>query len=177
MTNQSPIVEYVICGPGRCGGHLLMGLIQSAGVKVTRTHDINYTNGNDSATVWIKVDRVEIFDAVCSNIIANRTSQTTHYDRCQITPFYAGKNEFISLYQRHIDYKRPYETARNFAKTEVFWYENFAQNWDSVWNRLGLKCRQQLLDSPEIQRLINVPAPYNYRDVIINYKELKEFII
>jgi hypothetical protein len=154
-----------------------MGLIQSADVPVRRIHDINYTNGNDPGTVWIKVDRVEIFDAVCSNIIANRTSQTTHYDRPVIDPFYVGKNEFMSLYQKHLDHRQSYETERIFARTEDFWYEEFMQNWHCVWDRLGLTCKQELLDSPGIQRLINLPAPYNYRDVIINYKELRALII
>ena len=153
-----------------------MGLIQSADVPVRRIHDINYTNGNDPGTVWIKVDRVEIFDAVCSNIIANRTSQTTHYDRCEIEPFYVDKNEFISFYQKHLDHRQSYETKRNFARTETFWYEEFVHNWPSVWDKLKLTLKQELLDSPGIQHMINYPAPYNYKDIIINYKELRELL-
>ncbi len=170
------MLEYVICGPGRCGSHLLMGLIQSAGLPVIRTHDIKYTNGNDANTVWIKVDRVEIFKAVCSNIIANRTSQTTHYDRTEIEPFYVDRSEFLHFYAGHLDYRQPYDTARNFAKTEVFFYESFARNWQSVWKRLKISPNPELIISDDIRRLINMPAPYNYRNVIINYKELRKFI-
>lgn len=153
-----------------------MGLIQSAEVPAIRIHDINYTNGKDSNTVWIKVDRVGIFDAVCSNIIANRTSQTTHYDLSEIDPFYVAKNEFVSLYRKHLDHRQSYETKRNFARIETFWYEEFVNNWQSVWDRLELTFKQELLDSPGIQRLVNLPAPYNYRDIIINYRELKEYL-
>lgn len=177
MIKHDSIIEYVICGPGRCGGHLVLGLLKSAGVQAVRTHDINYTNGKDQNTVWIKVDRREIFDAVCSNVIANRTSQTTHYDRTSIAPFYVGKEEFQFLYQAHLEHRKDYQKHRNFFRYDRIWYEDFAQNHSMIWDLFDLVPDTTLMEKLEIQHLINTPAPYNYRELIINYKELREFII
>lgn len=171
------IKTYVVCGPGRCGGHLLMGLILATGAKAVRTHNMEYTTGDDATTAWIKVDRVDIFDAVCSNVIANRTGQTTNYDRKEIRPFYVGQSEFQRLYQNHLDHRENYQSARNFARTDLFWYEDFAQNWNVVWRRLEITPDPKLLEDPEIQRVINVPSPYNYRNIISNYQELRQFVV
>lgn len=171
------IKEYVVCGPGRCGGHLMLGLLLAAGVNAVRTHDRYYTNGDDAHTVWVDLDRIEIFDAVCSNIIANRTGQTTHYDRTELPRFYVGIDEFRLLYQQHLDYRQDQIDRSRFARHDHFWYEHFAMNWQVVWGRLGLTPDPELLKTDHIRSLIEQPAPYNYRDIIINHRDLREYII
>jgi len=171
------IDTYVVCGPGRCGGNLLIALIEAAGKKAVRTHEMDYTTGNDLSTGWIKVDRVDIFGAVCSNIIANRTGQTTYYARKKILPFYVDRDEFKWFYKMHLAYRENYWEHRKFARIDHFWFEEFAHNFDVVWNRLGLQPDPVLLEDPKIKSITDSCAPYNYRDIIANHEELRNHII
>lgn len=177
MDRSNAIDSYVVCGPGRCAGNLLMALIRAAGMNTVRTHDMKYTTGNDSRTAWIKVDRIDIFGAVCSNIIANRTGQTTHYNRKTITPFYVDRNEFKWFYKMHLAYREDYWTQRNFASIDHFWFEEFAHNPEVVWQRLKLEPDHALLEDPTIRCYTEVPAPYNYRDIIVNHEELRSHVV
>lgn len=166
--------KYIISGPGRCAGHYLLGIIKSTGVQAVRTHDPAYTFNDDSDTVLIIIDRQDRFAAIMSNSLVWHTGQSTHYEVDSIEPFNLDLQKFILIANAHFNHYKNYDLTRPYAKIETFYYEDFVNNPTYILEKLKLT-QIDLDDNEEILRLTHTPAPYNYKDIVINYKELEEY--
>jgi hypothetical protein len=158
------IETYVVSGSGRVGGNLLASIIGSCNVKAIHTHDAKYATGNDQTTALIMVDRRDVFATVMSNLLVWHSDQSTQYPT-QIEPYAETPEQFKLLYRLHKQYMAGHDLTRPYGLIEKFYYEDFVNNHNYVLNRLRLK---------SIFPITTVPAPYNYRDIIINYRELFE---
>lgn len=166
-------MNYIISAPGRCGGHLLEGIIRSTGqTTVIRTHDPLLDLGDDLNTTLILLDRRDRFAAMMSNAIVRHTGQSTEYPNAQITPFELSPGLFRWEYVQHIDYYRKHDLSRLYARVVKFYFEDFVSDHGYVKRTLDLPDLNVKKHS-EAWHLMNNPAPYNYQDVIINWNQLK----
>lgn len=165
--------HYIVSGPGRVGGHLVLGAILSAGVRATRTHDPNFSFGCDQDTALILVDRRDRFAAVMSNCIVWHTGQSTSYVNDRIEPFEVDTEQFLYLCQQHFDYYGRHDYSRPFAQVRLLYYCDFCSNIDFIYDALDLAKRiDALSNQDEIDRLMHSPAPYNFRQLVTNWQDL-----
>jgi hypothetical protein len=160
-------IKYVVSGPTRVGGNLLTGIIKSCGARVVHTHNPLLEFGNYSKVVLIIVNRRDRFAALMSNCVAWHTGQTTTYNRTKVEPFLVTPEAFIQQYVDNIYQNQKHDLTRNYQSVNMFWYEDFVNNYEHVTKRLKLKMVSPL--APDL-----VPAPYNYKDLIINYQDLRK---
>ena len=158
------IEHYVISGSGRTGHHLLTSIIGSAGVSAIDTHDPTYSTGNDSTTALIMVDRRDVFATVMSNLIVWHSNQSTDYTKI-VEPYNECEQQFRLLYCLHKEYLPQHDLTRPYGLVEKFYYEDFVNDHNHVLNRLGLTA---------VTSITTMPAPYNYRDIILNHEELRQ---
>lgn len=158
------IEHYIVSGSGRVGGHLLASIIDSAGVSAVHTHDPAYSTGNDSATALIMVDRRDVFAVVMSNLLVWHSDQSTEYKKT-VEPYTESEQQFRLLYRFHKEYLPKHDFTRPYGLVEKFYYEDFVNDHNHVLNRLGLTA---------VKSIATVPAPYNYRDIILNHEELRQ---
>jgi hypothetical protein len=158
------IEHYVISGSGRVGIHLLTSIIDSAGVSAISTHDPAHSTGNDSTTALIMADRRDTFAVVMSNLLVWRSNQPTEYKKT-IEPYTESEQQFRLLYRFHKEYLPKHDLTRPYGLIEKFYYEDFVNDHNHVLNRLGLTA---------VKSITTVPAPYNYRDIILNHQELRQ---
>ena len=169
---QYTITRYLINAPGRVGGHIVKGIIRSAGKPVLHTHDPWYQTDDDSITCLILLDRRDVFAAVMSNAITWNSGQSTNYQRKTIEPFELSEQDFVDLYRAHIWHRDSVNLSRPWGNVVILYFEDFVNNHEHVLKTLGLQQNPELSRSPIIQHLIENRAPYNYRDVIRNHEQL-----
>lgn len=165
------ITKYIICGPTRCAGHLVNELIQSVGMESHRTHDMQFTLGDDINTGLVMIDRVDVFSAVLSTAICHRTGQTTHYDNKYVEPFAVDAGWFERMWQEHLAYRQGYQHHRSWARIDLFWYEEVTSEPWCVLDRLKLR------HLPKVRDIFIEPAPYNYKDIVTNWQELRTMAV
>jgi len=158
--------QYVISGPARVGGNLLADIIRSCGAKATHTHNPLLEFDDYANVVLIIVNRHDKFAAIMSNCIVWHTGQSVTYNLIKIEPFLVTPETFIQRYVDNMDQNQKHDLTRNYKSVNMFWYEDFVNNHEYVCERLNLIQVSPLL-------LHAVPAPYNYKDLIINYQDLK----
>lgn len=158
------IEHYIISGSGRTGTHLLAAIIDSAGSSAISTHDPAYFTGNDSTTALIMVDRRDVFVAVMSNLLVWHSKQSTEYKKT-IEPYTESEETFRLLYRSHKEYLPKHDLTRPYGLVEKFYYEDFVNDYSHVLNRLGLTA---------VTSITTVPAPYNYREIILNHEALRQ---
>jgi len=164
--------HYIVSGPGRVGGHLVLGAILSAGVRATRTHDPNFSFGCDQDTALILVDRRDRFAAVMSNCIVWHTGQSTDYPIDQLEPFLVDPEQFLYLCQQHFDYYRRHD-FRPYAQVKMFYYCDVVCDNNLVLDQCGLQKQSgKYSNQDEIDRLMHSPAPYNYKQTVVNWLDL-----
>lgn len=165
--------HYIVSGPGRVGGHLVLGVLLSAGVTATRTHDPDFSFGCDPNTVLILVDRRDRFAAIMSNCLVWHTGQSTDYERSP-EPFDVDPGQFDYLYYQHVNYYDRHDFNRPFAGVERLYFEDFVTDLDVIYARLHLP---QIIEpnarQDEITRLLHRPAPYKYTETIRNWQILQ----
>ena len=166
-------MNYIISGPGRVGGHLLAGIIESTGqTNVFRTHDPTLNAGdNDLNVTLIIADRRDRFSALMSNAIVRHTGQSTHYPTTKITPFELDPGIFEWDYKLYLDYYTKHDLSRLYAGVFKVYYEDFVNDHSYIKRLLNLPATT--VDSVEIRQLLNTPAPYHYEDIITNWQQLK----
>ena len=159
-------MNYIVSGPGRVGGHLLVSIIQSSGqTAVYHSHDPAWTLGNDPDTTLIVLDRRDRFAAVMSNAIAQHTGQTTEYAHSTVQPFELNPGIFRWGYVKHIDHYRGYDLSRPYAAVHKIYFEDFVNNASYVKTLLNLSHTDSAVRSR--------PAPYHYRDIVTNWEKLR----
>jgi len=165
------IKNYIVSGGYRVGGHLMLGIIESTGHYAVHTHDTNYIIGtDDTTTALLVIDRRDRFSAIMSNAVVWHTSQSSDYNNVNIEPFTITPGRFKLLYNLHCDLYKRYDYTRPYGIVEHFYYEDFVDNHNHVYDRLNLKKIKDLY--PHWQ-----PAPYNYKTLIQNQSELHELYI
>lgn len=166
-------MNYIISAPGRCGGHLLAGIISSTGqTAVHRTHDPGLDLGDDLDTTLILLDRRDRFAAMMSNAIVRHTGQSTDYPITEIKPFELSPGLFRWEYVQHIDYYRKHDLSRLYANVVKFYFEDFVTDPGYVKRILDLP-DTKIKKGSEVWKSMNNPAPYHYEDVITNWMQLK----
>jgi hypothetical protein len=161
------IEKFVVSGPPRVGGNLLASIIRSCGQWTTHTHDPLLEFNNYSKIALIMVDRHDKFAALMSNCIVWKTGQDVTYSQTKVTPFVVTETEFKQQYMLNINYNQKHDLTRPYGLVESFWYEDFVNDHDHITNRLNLK----ILPYVPLQ---TIHAPYNFKELILNYLEIKE---
>ena len=155
---------FLVSSPPRTGSHYLQALLSSANAISIKTHnpwyELDYSN-----TCLILLSRRNKTAAILSNLIGQRTGQWTDY---KITPepflvdCYRGSDLYHS-YMFNRWYEKSHDFSRPYAKIQHFCFEDFVNNHDHVFLRLGL--------TPVARLMLPHLCPYSYRDIIINYQE------
>jgi hypothetical protein len=162
-------MNYIISGAGRTGGHLLKGIIESAGVEsVVYTHDPELDLGDDLNTTLVILDRRDRFAALMSNAITQHTGQSTIYDNNTIEPFAVDPGHFKWHFDRYMNYYRSHDLSRLYAGVYKMYLEDFVSDHDVARHILGLPASKAKL--PPLARN---PAPYNFENIVTNWFELK----
>ena len=166
-------MNYIVSGPGRVGGHLLQGIIQSTGAEnVYRTHDPMLSVGDDSNTTLIILDRRDRFAAMMSNAIVRHTGQSTGYSNKHIEPFELEPGLFRWEYVKYTDYYNKHDLSRLYAAVHKFYFEDFVSDHSQVKQILNLPNVPVKKGSTAWNSLHNA-APYRYEDIITNWNKLK----
>ena len=163
-------------GPGRVGGHLVLGVLKSAGMIAARTHDPDFTYGDDANTALVLVDRRDRFAAIMSNCLVWHTGQSTHYDVRDIKPFVMDSIDFEYLCREHHTYFQRHDLSRPFALVNTVYYEEFAKDAQKLLLMLGIQQTYEIDPDTqeEVGRLMKNPAPYNFKQVILNWQDLQQ---
>ena len=166
--------HYIVSAPGRVGGHLVLGMLLSAGVAATRTHDPDFSFGCDPDTVLILVDRRDRFAAIMSNCLVWHTGQSTSYNY-KPEPFDVDPEQFDYLFFQHVRYYERHDLNRAFAGVEYLYFEDFVSNLDMIPRRLNLPTGVDVsARKAEIDRLLKSPALYRYQEIIRNWQSLQQ---
>ena len=162
-------------GPGRVGGHLVLGVIKSAGMIATRTHDPDFTYGDDANTALVLVDRRDRFAAIMSNCLVWHTGQSTSYND-KPEPFDVDADQFDYLFFQHVRYYERHDFNRAFAVVNTIYYEDFADDAQKILPMLGIQKTHEIdpETKEEVRRLMENPAPYNFKQVILNWQDLQQ---
>ena len=169
------IKRYLISSPGRMGSHIVTGVIRSAHGIALHTHNPFLKIDNDASTALIMVSRRDFFSAIMSNCLTWRTNQFTSYPITSIEHFEIDRQEVIDMYQRQKWYYMSHDFTRHWGLVETFYFEDFVNDHNVILNKLGLTQDLTQLKKPEIARLFGVPAPYHYRDIVINHEQCREW--
>jgi hypothetical protein len=104
-----------------------------------------------------------------SNCIVWHTQQSTIYSNQTIVPFTVSEEDFLWQYGFNTWHSKSVDLSRPYAVIEEFYFEDFVNDHQHVLDRLGL------VSNTFRARRLNFlnKAPYNYRNVVLNYKQLK----
>lgn len=147
-----------------------MGILQACGYLPLYTHDPLCQCKDFSDVNLLMIKRRDIFATVMSNCIAWKTGQTVDYQKKEIDPFEVDSEKFLSQWCAAEMYQSYHDLSRSYKRVEEFVYEDIIQDYSIVIDRLGLELKT---DFSEIQNLNNA-APYNYKEVIKNWQELRK---
>lgn len=177
------ISRYLISSPGRSGSHIVAAMIQSADLPIIHTHYPLFPTDDDTKTGLIIVQRRDLFATIMSNIIVNHTGQTTEYTKTDFEPFTVTYEQFATQYNWHRWYYDNHDFSRPWGLIKTLYFEDFINNYNFVLQELNLVKKPKLileLGNPELVEQFNpnftVKAPYNYRQLIINHEECREFL-
>jgi hypothetical protein len=175
------VKEFIISGPGRTGGHVLLGIIVAAGFPVIYTHDPLFQRESYNKYGLLICLRRDIFSAVMSNAITHKTGQSTEYKRKTLEPFDVVTSDFEHILDIHLDYQKSHDLTRSYGLVEIFYFEDFVDNYSHVLDRLQIKnlnfnskTTNSLGQDYDCTTWFNNKAPYHYKDIVSNWKELKE---
>lgn len=160
---------YVVSSPARVGSHYLLSILESTGVNCAKTHNPFFVKTNFENTYLIILNRRERFEAIMSCVVFHRTKQTNRYDDAiDILPFELSHLEFSHCYFDNKFYSQQHDLSQPWKKVEYFYFEDFLNNANHVFERLNLKQRKnQIIYPPK--------SPYDYRDSVKNWQECKNW--
>ena len=167
--------RWLISGPPRTGGHLLLGIIQSAGVLCLHTHNPRYKTKNDSLATLIRLRRKNIFAALMSNCLVWHTGQSNNYSCVDIQPFEVTKNEFLKHYEGHICYHATAIKESRFLRVQDIYFEDFLHDHNWVYKLLNLSHDHLTTQNSKITQLLTNKCPYHYSNLILNHLELCDY--
>lgn len=179
---------YIVTGGARVGGHLLTGIIRQSGEKAyhTHQHDLQDIKKHFHLEVGQSIpyheicliinNRYNVFNAVMSNLVAKKINQWSHnYKVKHVEPFAVEEEELLYNMQAHHEYYTKYDLTLPWAKVEYFYFEDYVADHDHVRTRLRLCNVPKVLSKNRRLAHVNqmmVKAPYNYRNIITNWKDL-----
>ena len=153
----------------------MLGIIQSAGVLTLHTHNPRYKTHNDRLATLIKLRRRDIFAALMSNCLVWHTGQSTDYTKLDIEPFSVPLSQFEFHYAGHLYHHAIDVKEARFGNVVDMYFEDFVNNHDHALKLLDLKLNVLKTHNQSVKKLVQNKSPYNYRDIVLNYKELLEY--
>jgi hypothetical protein len=175
------IKEFIISGPGRTGGHILLGALVAAGYPVIYTHDPLFERDQYHDLGLIISLRRDLFAATISNAITCRTGQSTDYTIKILDPFDIDIGDYKHVLDIHLKYQARHDLSRGYGLVETFYFEDFVNDYSHIYDRLGIhnfvatdKTTNSLGQDYESEKYFTNKAPYHYKDVVSNWKELKQ---
>ena len=161
--------RWLVSGPPRTGGHLLLGILQSAGVLSLHTHNPRYRTKNDRLATLIRLRRRDIFSALMSNCLVWHTGQSTCYSNAEVMPFTVSKNDFLMHYAGHVFYHTTNIQQQRFATVTNLYFEDFVNNNNFALTELGIT------SAATTTQFTSRKCPYNYLNTIENHHELRDY--
>jgi len=159
-------MHYLISSPTRVGSHYLIALVGAAGVSTEKTHnpklEVDYVN-----TFLVTVSRRNKFWAILSASIGRVTHQYNNYELADVEPFAISQEVFRQEFLFNIYYQQQHDFSQPWAGIEHFYFEDFLNHHDHVFNRLNL-IPVNKIDLPK-------KSPFNYRKIITNIEECREY--
>lgn len=162
--------RYLISSAPRSGGNLVQAILHSCRVPVVHTHDPLCRLDHYESTGLIILRRRDIFAAAMSNCIVWETGQTIDYVRKEIKPIEISEQSFIDQLGVQVNYRKNHDFTKPYGAIFDFDFEDFVHDNKLIVDRLGLVQDTSLLNLKQL----NNPAPYNYKQVVKNYKRLRE---
>jgi hypothetical protein len=190
---------FVIYSPGRTGSHIITetlagppstkgGLCNTIPYwdkepnvnfdintqSVIKTHNLDVItelNLNTNNVILILSKRRNVFEQAMSMLVAKITNEWTgkEYSNKNITPVTISKSIFINEWNRLTKWGDNIDSTQ-YKKVVTLWYEDII-NQDNIPNyiasELGLRY------SPNMLIKIYQKSPYQYKDCILNWQELK----
>lgn len=161
------IQQYLVCGPSRVGGHLITEIIKTSGIYAIHTHEGHIKGWDDTVTALILVDRRDIFSAIMSNCLFYYTKQWSEYNQTLVDPYQESEEQFKKLYYLHKNQIKKCDLSKPYKLIKQFYYEDFVNNYNYVYDELNITPLPG-------KKITTKPAPYNYRNIIINHEKLYE---
>ena len=167
-------VEYLVTSAGRSGSIFLSKLIGCCvdWHQVTHTHDLVLPTINKNSVLVI-CDRRDLLASILSMCIAKRTNEYVEYSGKTIEPFdidCAGPNsEFAYQFSWHRWYQHSCttsKTAKLYKNIEVFYFEDFINNHQMVFDRLNIVPVRKIQETQK--------SPHNIKTLIKNYNQCKD---
>lgn len=177
---MAKVKEFIISGPGRTGGHVLLGVLVAAGYPVIYTHNPLFERDQYHNHGLLISLRRDIFAATISNAITHKTGQSTEYKKTTLESLDIDVSDFEHILDLHLRYQAAHDLSRAYGLVEIFYFEDFVNNYHHVLDRLeidhitpGSKTTNSLGQAYESAQFLNNRAPYHYQDVVRNWKKLR----
>jgi hypothetical protein len=160
---------YVISSPARVGSGLIAKIINSACQPTRPTHNPFFVPPKNS--IMIQVSRKDLFAAIMSQFVGKHTKEFhvwsyTKFDKFSID-CESDDSDFAHQYRWHKWFHESCVNLHLYDRVEHFWLEDYANNYDIVYDRLGF-------ERPENIEFRNTICPYNYRDLVSNIDECRK---
>jgi hypothetical protein len=170
-------MNYVVSSPSRTGSTLVHNiLVAGTGTSsiIYHTHNCFFTAENLESTILIFSLRQDLFRSIMSCLIGKRTGIFNYLDKNRqlptIEPFAIDCNssdsEFALQYQWHKWYCQSHDLTKPYSRIETFYLEDFFNNYQHVYNKLGLTQQQEIA--------VPVESPYKYQELVINHRQCRE---
>jgi hypothetical protein len=168
-------MNYTVSSPSRTGSTLLCSILKSGGVtNILHTHNCFFTVENPHSTVLIFSVRQDLFRSIMSCLIGKRTGVFNYFDKTyqapSIKPFEidcnSSESEFALQYQWHKWYCQSHDLTKPYSRIETLYLEDFVNNHQYVYNKLGLTQQQEIA--------MTVESPHKYQELVINHQQCRE---
>jgi hypothetical protein len=186
-TNQTSKVQstrlkmkrsFIIYGPPRTGATLVRYNIEkflkffSGAPKhthnVIQTHDPKFRAPHEDCTCLI-THRHNVFDSICSQLVAQKTNEYTEYSDKSIEPFTVDVADFIKF---HNSFETFYDQIdrTQYKKIIDIWYEDLVNDPYYLFEQFNIVEKTNYNEGEG-----STKSPYNYYNLIINIDELRDF--
>ena len=155
--------NFVIFSPGRTGGSLISNnLTDYFNASVNYIHTMRSFDMSDCTCILSK--RRSVTEAVFSQLIVDKSKETSEYSDKKIDWFHADIDQFKSLYNHYNNYYDRID-LRPYRSIMTIWFE------DLIADPYYLFSNFNIVEKTNYYERLN--SPYDYKKIIRNYSDLE----
>jgi hypothetical protein len=169
-------MKYVISSPSRTGSTLLHQILLSTELSrpdIVHTHNCLLHVDDPENTVLLFSLRRDLFRSIMSCLIAKRTKFYNYFENVELPKVESFEidcsdpwSEFQKQYMWHKWYVSSHDMNKPYRQVETFYVEDFVNNYDLVYNKLGLTKKSNVIPTLE--------NSYRYQDLVSNHEQCKQ---